>query len=104
LKQLRQAKQERTVPLPDDTELLSIIASESPLVDIVFVHGLDGADLTARTRLTHSWSRDYFDATSQITHLFWLYRPGARPIGGYVLATPPCGVHKRSIAAPPMYP
>ena len=32
------------------------------------------------------------------------YRPGARPIGVYVLATPPCGVHKRSISALPMYP
>jgi hypothetical protein len=46
----------------------------------------------------------YFDAASQITHPFWLYRPGARPIGAYVLAAPPCGVHKRPIAAPPMYP
>ena len=55
-------------------------------------------------RLTRGWSRSYFDAASQITHLFWLYWPGARPIGVYVLATPPCGVHKGSIAALPMYP
>jgi hypothetical protein len=55
-------------------------------------------------RPTRGWSRSYFDAASQITHLFWLYRPGARPIGVYVLAAPPCGVHKRSIAALPMYP
>jgi hypothetical protein len=47
------------------------------------------------------WLRD---SNWQITHLFWLCWPGVRPIGVYVLAEPPCGVHKRSIAAPPMYP
>jgi hypothetical protein len=46
----------------------------------------------------------YFGAASQITYLFWLYRPSARPVGVYVLAAPPCGVHKRLIAALPMYP
>jgi hypothetical protein len=45
-------------------------------------------------RPARGWSRSYFDAASQITRLFWLYRPGARPIGVYVLAAPPCGVHK----------
>src|SRR5258707_7485398 len=59
---------------------------------------------TADRSKNTGWSRSYFDAASQITHLLWLYRPGARPIGVYVLAAPACGVHKRSIAALPMYP
>src|ERR1700722_7497941 len=54
--------------------------------------------------IQNAWSRSYFGAAPQITHPFWLYRRDARPIGVYVLAAPPCGVHKRSIAARPMCP
>jgi hypothetical protein len=50
--------------------------------------------LSTNTRL----SRGYCDEASQIMHLFWLYRPGARAIGVYVLAAPPSRVHKRQLA------
>jgi hypothetical protein len=39
-----------------------------------------------------------------ITHLFGPFLLGAEPTGEHVLAAPPGGVHKRSTAAPPMYP